>query len=153
MQASTPAYAGFWRRSVATSIDVVLMLVCTMPLLILIYGIAYFDTDQTGFIAGPADLLISYVLPSAATIWFWVRYRATPGKLILSASVVDASTHQRMTTKQAVIRYLAYVVSLAPFGLGCLWIAFDDRKQGWHDKIAGTVVVFSDPEAPVSRGP
>jgi uncharacterized RDD family membrane protein YckC len=26
-------------------------------------------------------------------------------------------------------------------GLGLLWVAFDRRKQGWHDKIANTVVV------------
>lgn len=38
-------------------------------------------------------------------------------------------------------RYLAYYVSLIPFGLGFIWVAFDGRKQGWHDKLAGTVVV------------
>ena len=39
------------------------------------------------------------------------------------------------------IRYLGYYVSAIPFGLGLLWVAFDPRKQGWHDKMAGTVVV------------
>jgi uncharacterized RDD family membrane protein YckC len=38
-------------------------------------------------------------------------------------------------------RFFAYFVSIFPACLGFLWIAFDRRKQGWHDKIAGTVVV------------
>jgi len=25
--------------------------------------------------------------------------------------------------------------------LGLVWVAFDRRKQGWHDKLAGTVVI------------
>jgi uncharacterized RDD family membrane protein YckC len=40
-----------------------------------------------------------------------------------------------------VIRLLCYFVSALPFYLGFLWAAFDRRKQGWHDKIAGTVVI------------
>jgi uncharacterized RDD family membrane protein YckC len=26
-------------------------------------------------------------------------------------------------------------------GIGFIWIIFDRRKQGWHDKMANTVVV------------
>jgi uncharacterized RDD family membrane protein YckC len=33
------------------------------------------------------------------------------------------------------------VISIIPFALGLIWAAFDIRKQGWHDKIAGTYVV------------
>jgi uncharacterized RDD family membrane protein YckC len=40
-----------------------------------------------------------------------------------------------------VIRLLCYFVSALPFCLGFLWAAFDRRKRGWHDKIAGTVVI------------
>ena len=41
----------------------------------------------------------------------------------------------------AVVRALACFLSLIVIGLGFLWIAFDPEKRGWHDKIAGTVVV------------
>ena len=47
------------------------------------------------------------------------------------------------TLRQLVIRYLGYYVSTIPLGLGLIWVAFDARKQGWHDKMAGTVVVRS----------
>jgi len=48
---------------------------------------------------------------------------------------------------QAIGRYLAYFVSALVLGLGFIWIAFDTRKQGWHDKLAGTVVVRARKQA------
>jgi uncharacterized RDD family membrane protein YckC len=39
------------------------------------------------------------------------------------------------------VRALSCFLSLIVVGLGFLWVAFDDEKQSWHDKIAGTVVV------------
>jgi uncharacterized RDD family membrane protein YckC len=59
----------------------------------------------------------------------------------LSARVVDAVTGMPLTFGQALGRYLAYFVSAIPLCLGMLWVAFDSKKQGWHDKLAGTVVV------------
>ena len=32
-------------------------------------------------------------------------------------------------------------LSLFVAGLGFIWVAFDDEKQSWHDKIAGTTIV------------
>ena len=73
---------------------------------------------------------------------FWIYKGATPGKMVVSARIVDATDRGGPMTKgQAVLRYAGYFVSLLPLGLGYLWVAFDRRKQGWHDKIAGTVVV------------
>ena len=46
-----------------------------------------------------------------------------------------------MSVGQSIGRYLAYFLSTLPFGLGLLWVAWDPKKQGWHDKLAGTVVV------------
>jgi hypothetical protein len=90
---------------------------------------------------GPADFVISWVLPAIAVVIFWIKKQATPGKMIISARIADAQTGADMSTRQAVIRYLAYFVSIIPLCLGLIWVAFDPRKQGWHDKIAGTVVV------------
>jgi uncharacterized RDD family membrane protein YckC len=142
MQSPENKFAGFWRRLGAALIDVVLIIIVTFPILIAIYGMDYFDYDRTGFIAGPADFLISYLLPAIATVWFWMRFRATPGKIALRARIVDARTGDTLTLRQSVLRYLGYFVSLLPLGLGYLWVAFDPRKQGWHDKIAGTVVTY-----------
>ena len=55
--------------------------------------------------------------------------------------IVDAKTHQKPGVMQSVVRYFAYIVSFMPLYLGFIWIYFDKRKQGFHDKIAGTVVI------------
>ena len=49
-----------------------------------------------------------------------------------------------LSVKQAIFRYLGYFVALLPLGLGILWVAFDKRKQGWQDKLAGSVVLRDD---------
>lgn len=147
MQESEFEYVGFWARVGASIVDTILMLLVITPLLVAVYGWAYFDAEQTGFIAGPADVLISWVLPAVAVILFWLRKQATPGKMAVSARVVDAATGNSLSPGQSIGRYLAYFVSTLPLGLGLLWVAFDAKKQGWHDKLAGTVVVRSKARA------
>ena len=141
---NTPQHlASFGRRVAASLIDCVIYIVLIFPPLIAIYGNDYWDFEKVGFIAGPADFLISWVFPFLVTIWLWMRYRGTPGKLLLKVSIVDAKTGDALTLKQCVLRYIGYYVSFAAFGIGCLWVAFDSRKQGWHDKMAGTVVIVN----------
>ena len=132
-------YAGFWIRLWATVIDVVLILVVTVPLLLYIYGQDYLEPGV--LIHGPMDFLISYVLPTVAVIVFWKYRSATPGKMIISARIVDARTGGRPSIGQCIVRYFAYIISMLPLFLGFVWIAFDKRKQAWHDKLAGTIVV------------
>src|SRR5512145_258701 len=139
-------YVGFWPRVGAALIDTLLILFITVPLVTAIYGRQYWDS--TAWIHGPADFLINWVLPAIAVVLFWVYRQATPGKIAISARIVDAETGGKPSTGQLVGRYLAYYVSIIPFMAGILWVAFDPRKQGWHDKLAGTVVV-----RPRRRGP
>ena len=134
-------YAGFWIRVLASLIDSVLIIVVTYPILIAIYGWAYFDGDSSGFVAGPVDFVLSWIAPAVAAIAFWIYRQATPGKMIVSARVVDARTGGTLTLGQSLLRYAGYFVALLPVGLGILWVAFDARKQGWHDKLAKSVVV------------
>ena len=79
-----------------------------------------------------------------ATILFWRFRGATPGKMLTKAKIVKASNLGQPSTGQLTGRFFAYLVSFVPACLGFLWIAFDKRKQGWHDKLAGTVVVRDD---------
>lgn len=141
MQNQELEYAGFWARTGATIIDSILISLITFPLLISIYGWAYFDAEKTNIVAGPADFLISWVLPTVAVIIFWIFKQATPGKMAISAKIVDATTGQPASNAQLIGRYFAYFVSIIPLFLGIFWVAFDKRKQGWHDKLAGTVVI------------
>lgn len=133
-------YAGFWIRVWASLIDTALLMLVVVPLMLMIYGPAYF-APEAALIRGPADLLISWLLPALAVVLFWLLRRATPGKMAIAATVVDASTGEALTPRQALLRYVGYFVSTLPFGLGLIWVAFDPKKQGWHDKLAGSVVI------------
>ncbi len=137
-------YVGFWKRFVAFLIDSFILLVVTVPLLIAVYGTEYASRTQDRVLAGLWDFLIQLVLPATAVILFW-RYRgATPGKMAISAKIVDARTGAAPSTGSLVVRYFAYLVSMLPLMLGFVWIGIDRRKQGFHDKIAGTVVVYEE---------
>jgi hypothetical protein len=45
---------------------------------------------------------------------------------------------------KAVLRYFGYIISAIPFSFGFLWIAFDKKRQGWHDKIAASYAIDGD---------
>ena len=70
----------------------------------------------------------------------------------MRCSIVDAVSLGKASISQNIIRYLGYFVSMFSLFTGFFWIAFDRRKQGWHDKIAGTVVIMGRPKVLVSRG-
>ena len=77
-------------------------------------------------------------------IWgFWVYNAATPGKMLLSMRIADAETFEKPTKRQFTIRVFSYFISFFVCLLGFLWIGANKRKRGWHDKMAGTVVIKS----------
>lgn len=131
-------YVGFWPRLFAALVDLALQLAITAPLLYVVYGrLSHPDRMFLGW----GDFFISYVLPAALVIALWVKLGATPGKMLIRAEIVDAATGAPLTPRQSTIRYLGYYVSALAAGIGYLWVAFDARKQGWHDKMAGSVVI------------
>ena len=132
-------YVGFWPRVGAAIIDTVLVLFITLPLLTAIYGSSYWTSDK--FIQGPADFLISWVLPAAAYVWLWVARGQTPGKMAIGAQIVDAQSGELISIGKAVGRYLSYFISAIGLCIGYIWVGLDPKKQGWHDHIAGTVVI------------
>lgn len=140
-------YAGFWLRVGASLIDTLLVVLIVSPVLSLIYGQQYWQGGS--FIYGIWDFLLSWVFPAIAVITFWIFKSATPGKLLLRLSIVDAKTGEKPTTGQLVGRYFAYYISAIPLLLGLFWVAIDKKKQGWHDMLARTVVIrnaTTDPE-------
>ena len=132
-------YSGFWIRVLASLIDTIWLLALTFTLAWIVYGAMYFES--TSFSQGPADIFISYVMPFILTLMFWYFKSATPGKMILGIKIVDARTMGKASTGKLCLRYLGYYISALILGLGFFWVGWDSRKQGWHDKIAGTLVI------------
>jgi uncharacterized RDD family membrane protein YckC len=142
MTSREPRYVGFWMRVFASLIDTLILVIFIGLVAFAVYGMQYVRLSSEGKTL-MFDLLVQGLLPALAVIVFW-RYRgATPGKMLISAKIVDAQTLGTPSTGQLVGRYFAYIVSCI-FMLGFIWIAFDRRKQGWHDKLAGTVVIQED---------
>jgi uncharacterized RDD family membrane protein YckC len=140
-------YAGFWVRTGAALIDTILVLIIITPILTKIYGSSYWLGET--YIQGYWDILFSYVLPAFAVIIFWVYKSATPGKMATNLTIVDARTGGKPSVGQFVIRYIGYYVAMLPLFLGIIWVGIDPRKQGWHDKLAGTVVIRNKRKQPV----
>ena len=139
-------YAGFWIRVLAALIDTVFLTALIIPPLLLIFGPRYFS--RTDLSLHPADVFLNWVLPFALWMAFWLRKSATPGKMVLGLKIVDAATFGKPTAGRFVLRYLGYFVSTLPLGIGLIWAGWDDRKRGWHDFIAGTVVIRGEPGGP-----
>ena len=165
-----PEYVGFWKRVLAFFVDVLVIVVVLFPLMMALYGGGYFDrlaAELAGIltssgdpnadvarilnvlsrpdsaIAALLDIRVQIAL-IVATILFWTFRGATPGKMLVKARIVKVGTLEKPSTAQLTGRFFAYLVSFFPACLGFLWIAFDKRKQGWHDKLAGTIVVHED---------
>jgi uncharacterized RDD family membrane protein YckC len=86
-------------------------------------------------------LLISIVY----NLFFWLSSGQTPGKRVLGVRVMRTDG-TRLKLGNALRRQVGYWIS-AIFYLGFIWILFDNKRQGFHDKIAGTIVTYSWPES------
>ena len=109
--------ASFWERMGAGFLDIVLVSII-------------------GGWLGPFWLLVTLAYFSG--MWAWRG--TTIGGIVVNLKVVRLDD-QPVTFPVALVRALAAAFSVVVLFLGFFWIAWDKEKQGWHDKIAGTVVV------------
>jgi uncharacterized RDD family membrane protein YckC len=130
-------YAGFGQRAVALLIDWLIVVVISMPIIVVAFGAEYFSLDPVRRLW---DVLFIGIV-GVVVVAFWRYCGATPGKIAVGLKIVDARTGDIPSTGRLVLRLVCYLVSALPLYLGFLWAAIDRRKQAWHDKIAGTVVV------------
>jgi uncharacterized RDD family membrane protein YckC len=146
-------YGGFWRRSFAFLIDeVILYFVSLVLFLIGLLALGLKGDVMDRVLASPEGmthgmglfgllyLAASLLAGMAYFTWFHGVGGRTPGKMLLRLRVIQASGDP-MTPGIAFLRWVGYLISGPIFCLGFLWVAFDGRKQGWHDKIAATIVI------------
>ena len=134
-------YAGFWIRVCAAIIDAILISV------VFYIAATIFISDGRALLAfgtNDFDLLffiVEFVIPCIVTVFFWCQFQGTPGKMLLNLAVVDAKTGKNLSVLQAIGRWVGYIPSYLILCLGVIWVAIDEKKQGWHDKLAGTIVI------------
>lgn len=127
-------YAGFWVRVGGYIID---SLVIGIPL-----GIIERAVIRPGSAGANALIYLAGAGVSIAYfVYFWSTSGQSLGQRAVGVRVVSADDGQLISQGRAFVRWLGIVISSIPLWLGLIWVAFDDRKQGWHDKMANTVVV------------
>lgn len=146
-------YGGFWRRSFAFLIDMAMVYLVSQ----ILFFISLLSLGMRGDLMGrimdsPPELthglgtvallyLTAHLLAGITYFtWFHGIRGQTPGKKLFGLCVIQVSGDP-MTLGIAFLRWTGYLISGLIFFLGFLWIALDGRKQGWHDKIAATLVV------------
>jgi uncharacterized RDD family membrane protein YckC len=77
---------------------------------------------------------------AAYCVVMWATKGTTIGGIVCGLKVVRLDDRP-VDWSVAIVRALSGFLSLAVAGLGFIWVAFDDEKQSWHDKIAGTTIV------------
>ena len=142
-------YAGFWIRLGAYLIDWIVIWIIDAILGAIFWMFtfpfwAWGWAADWGGMAPPFWLMNFPTWPLAAAyfICFWARRGETPGMMALKIRVVHADgTFLKWDWGAALLRFLGYIICWITLGLLFLWVAFDSRKQGIHDKIADTYVV------------
>lgn len=129
-------YAGFWIRLGASIIDNIIIMVALVPIGMLMGWNSMYSSEITS----TADWLWQ-ILIAAFCVFCWVKFAGTPGKRLLRLKVLDERTGENVTVGQGIIRYIGYFPAVLVLFIGLIWVAFDPKKQGWHDKMAKTVVV------------
>jgi uncharacterized RDD family membrane protein YckC len=146
-------YGGFWRRAFAFAIDLgLLSILCSilfiMGAMALGLGIEFTPDDyrmnwQTLFESGLTFVIIYNAIIISIDVFYFTYFPGmtgqTLGKRLMDLKIIQVSG-EFITPGLAFLRWAGYFLSFF-FFLGFIWIALDPKKQGWHDKIAGTLVV------------
>ncbi|MDP9189796.1 MAG: RDD family protein, partial [Actinomycetota bacterium] len=146
-----PLEAGAATRLLAIGLDALILngilLVISTLLTALIDSVFSPDTNQTVTIAfGAFAWLIASALYLGA---FWTLAERTPGMTFVGLRIRDPGGGH-VPPPQDLRRLLGFYLAAIPFGLGFKGILFRDDRRGWHDRFAGTVVLYADPE--IDRG-
>lgn len=156
-------YGDMYPRAVAASIDIVLILTLLWGLLQYIQQRlcgpiidATYDRMQQAQTASEmvsiffsllinpyyvANSVVQIVIIGALLITTQAVWGTTPGKWLIGLKIVRADTFEPISTWRYALRFLAYIPSILPLMLGIFWISFNKERRGWHDYIAGTVVL------------
>ena len=151
-QTTLGEYAGFVTRLIGLVIDlVILALVLALLKLVTDLLLGLFPLkEMLGLGELSSTLLVAIAaavsLGTALFYWLgsWMLVGQTPGQSLVGVRVVTMNG-DRMGFGAALLRFLGYLVSAVLF-LGFLWVLVDDKRQGFHDKLARTVVLYSWPE-------
>jgi uncharacterized RDD family membrane protein YckC len=89
--------------------------------------------------------VVGFLIGGAVFVAFWSLIGQTPGMRLLSIRL-DVDGSREVGLRRATKRLLAIPLALLPLGLGFFAILVSPTRRGWHDRIAGTTVVYDEPD-------
>ena len=152
-------YAGFISRLLAFVLDVItisvsliatswfLSVTATMLQFRTVLGFSFksipgFQSFVDSLFGPSLGSILSFLFVLGYHVFFLIFAGQTPGKALMGLRVVPLKGG-KLTWWQALVRVLGYFPSALLVWLGFVWILVDDRRQGWHDKLAGTCVIYT----------
>jgi uncharacterized RDD family membrane protein YckC len=151
-------YAGFLTRAGGVIVDFVILAVSVVvlyfatTLLFKAVGVdlgscptqVYRSSLATALCAGGRWFLVASVmlLNPIYYILFWTLVGQSIGQRVMGVRVVRLDGHN-IGFVTSVVRWVGCQICMATFGIGYLWVLVDDRRMGWHDKMARTCVLYS----------
>ncbi len=150
MESYTVDYTGLWLRTMAMAIDGAIL--GTIIWLFngvwsLAFGRGWMGTAASNDASGVYwffVILIPFLMVTGYFIGFWRWRGQTPGKMTLGIRIVRFNG-DGIGWGGAIMRFLVYTISFVPLLIGFVWIGFDTRRQGLHDKLAETYVIRGKP--------
>lgn len=144
--------AGFFSRLEAFIIDLVILSVLQVGGAAFIQAfLRFFRLDQllddlkNAWLNSPYYFAVGAAVIALVTVayfvFFWTLVGFTPGKAILGLKIVKKKGG-KLSFGRSFLRFIAYWISALPLFLGFLWVLWDPGRQTWHDKIAGTQVLY-----------
>jgi uncharacterized RDD family membrane protein YckC len=128
-------------RVLATAFDMVVMLLVIMLVMVLADAQVWQVTVNSSAGIWTDVLTLITLVPFMYFVGCWAVFGASPGKMLLSLQVVDAETQGELSLGQCLLRYMGCVLNVLSFGFGIVGIFSATQPQGWHDRLAGTVVI------------
>jgi uncharacterized RDD family membrane protein YckC len=147
-------HAGFVSRALAFVTDIIIMAVLLLCAIAFTYALLGFFTlygvlGRSATVSGPLRTAVTVVLALIGvaiavgySVGCWVMFGRTPGKALMGLRIVRVDG-KPLTVGRSLLRYAGYWLSAIPLGLGFLWVLRDARRRGWHDRLAGTCVVYT----------
>ncbi len=144
-------YASFWTRFAAWLIDVLIVSILQSGIApIVAFGFIqpwYWwvnsfsnEPDVVGLWFLGTGVLLLILITMAYFVGFWVWRGQTPGKMAMRIKVVITDGSE-VNAEKALLRFLGYFICHVLCFIPHIWVAVDSRRQGIHDKFAGTYVI------------
>ncbi|NLN60713.1 MAG: RDD family protein [Deltaproteobacteria bacterium] len=152
---TTRIYGGFYRRFFAFTLDNVIIYILSFVVLLIGTSVLGTTSAHQAFRSAGGGLLAAafrfallfnllHLFMSMVYFTYFIGLVGkTPGKMIFGLRVIRDSG-ESLTFGTAFLRWIGYFLSSLPLYLGFIWIAFDRKKQGFHDKLAQTVVILDE---------